>query len=243
MKIALVSDIHGNALALQTVLADIDQRNVDRIICLGDVAATGPQPRESVAILQERQIPVVMGNTDAWLIDPQPRVDPTDFLRFVEEVDLWCAEQLGEDGVAFLQTFQPRIEVELDAEMDLICFHGSPNSYHDMMIATTPDEELSNFLAGFERMIMAGGHTHQQLLRRYRDIVLINPGSVGLGYERDRISGEAQNVGWAEYALIELVEGELSIDLRRVPLDVQAIVDSALASGMPCVDRWTAGWL
>ena len=243
MKIALISDIHGNAISLQAAVSDIDQHNVDRIICLGDIAATGPQPRQCVEILQEHRIPVVLGNADAWMIDPKLSESPTDFIRFVEEVDLWCIDEIGAEGVAFLQTFQPRIKHQFDERMELLCFHGSPHSYNDVLTATTPDEELAPFLTGFETAIMAGGHTHQQLLRRYRDIILLNPGSVGLGYERNRTTDEAHNVGWAEYALLEYAAGQLSIDLRRVPVDVQAIVDSAFASGMPHAEEWTSHWV
>ena len=68
MRIGLIADIHGNKLALDTVLAQLDHRAVDSIVCLGDVAMLGPQPAESIATLQALQIPVVMGNTDAWFL-------------------------------------------------------------------------------------------------------------------------------------------------------------------------------
>ncbi|MCB0291188.1 MAG: metallophosphoesterase, partial [Calditrichaeota bacterium] len=68
MKIALISDIHGNLTALEAVLADIRRRGADRIICLGDLATLGPQPREVIARLRELDCPGIMGNHDAALL-------------------------------------------------------------------------------------------------------------------------------------------------------------------------------
>lgn len=68
MKIAIISDIHGNCVALDTVLNDINGMEVDRIVCLGDAVQGGPQPAEVVTRLRELDCPVVMGNADDWLI-------------------------------------------------------------------------------------------------------------------------------------------------------------------------------
>lgn len=70
MKVALISDIHGNAVALEAALAAIEEEGVDRVVCLGDVAATGAQPRQVIRRLRELGCPVVMGNTDAQFLSP-----------------------------------------------------------------------------------------------------------------------------------------------------------------------------
>jgi len=244
MKIALISDIHGNLHALERVLNALDRDPPDQIICLGDVAATGPQPDQCVARLRERNIACIVGNADAWLLDPQPSENASNFTRFVEEIDLWCTAQFAAEDVAYLRAAQPTIEVTLPGHKPLLCYHGSPQSFHDGIVATTPDEEVAQRIDGYNAQFFAGGHTHQQLLRRYRDAIILNPGSVGLSYELDRQSGEASNVGWAEYAILEADKtGSLQIDLRRLPLDVKAIVQSAYESGMPRAAEWAEHWL
>jgi predicted phosphodiesterase len=70
MRIAIISDIHGNMVALDAALADIESEHVDQIVCLGDVAEFGPHPREVLARLRALGCPVIMGNTDERLIDP-----------------------------------------------------------------------------------------------------------------------------------------------------------------------------
>lgn len=244
MKIALISDIHGNLHALEQVLDALNREAPDQIICLGDVAATGPQPSQCVSRLRQRQIPCIIGNADAWLLDPKPSADADGFTRFVEEIDLWCADQFTPEDVAYLRAAKPTIQVALPGHKMLLCFHGSPHSFHDILTATTPDEEVAHFLSGFDAHIFAGGHTHQQLFRRYRDTIILNPGSVGLGYEQNRQNGEAHNVGWAEYALIEANDaGRLQIDLRRLPVHVEVIVQNAHESGMPRAAEWATHWM
>jgi len=70
MRIALIADIHGNLVALETVLHELAQESIDQILCLGDVGALGPQPHEVIDRLRQLQCTVVLGNTDAWLLAP-----------------------------------------------------------------------------------------------------------------------------------------------------------------------------
>src|SRR5271165_3536837 len=102
MKVALISDIHGNLLALEKVLRHLDAEGTDEIICLGDVAATGPNPHEVLGLLRARKIPCVMGNTDEWLLNPVPRKPGGKELKIIEHVDLWCSKQLTRTDRAFL---------------------------------------------------------------------------------------------------------------------------------------------
>jgi putative phosphoesterase len=239
MRIAVISDIHANVLALQAVLDNIEQERADRIICLGDVAVTGHQPREAMRLLRSLGCPVVMGNCDEWLLDPKPFEDGGngENARRIYDIDQWCLEQLAPDDLDFVRTFRPTVEVLLDDGATLLCFHGSPQSNTEIIVATTPDEELEQMLDGAHATIMAGGHTHQPMLRRFRETTIINPGSVGLPYIR-LASGAVTNPPWAEYAIISYQNGALGIDLRRVPIDRGAIVKSALESGMPHAQWW-----
>jgi len=68
MRVAVISDIHGNLVALKAAVSDIETRKVSRIVCLGDVVATGPQPTEVIEFLQRLACPYVMGNTDETLM-------------------------------------------------------------------------------------------------------------------------------------------------------------------------------
>ena len=242
MRIAIISDIHGNAVALDAVLSELNRVHVDRIVCLGDVAATGPQPHEAVERLKVLNGPVVMGNADAWLLNPMLGAATDDITRRIEEIDLWCAGQLSAADLDYLRTFRPTVEMPLDSGATLLCFHGSPQSNTHVIVSTTPEDDLERMLSGFSASVMAGGHTHTPMLRRYQDVTVINPGSVGLAFERARHTDRERNPPWAEYALVNWENGYLSIELRRVPLDVAAVIRAALDSGMPHAEWWGGDW-
>lgn len=133
---------------------------------------------------------------------------------------------------------KPTVTVAVDKEMKLFCFHGSPKSDTDVILSTTPDETLETMLSGFGANVMAGGHTHTQMVRRYRDILIINPGSVGLSHRRMGKAEHLQNSPWAEYALMTYEEGQLGIALKRLSIDTHAATQAALQSQMPYAARW-----
>jgi len=242
MRVALISDIHGNCVALEAVLADIERAGVDQVVCLGDVAATGPQPHAVIERLRATGCPVVMGNADVWLLNPQLSETEDEATRQIEEIDLWCAAQLSENDLAYIRAFQSTVGVSLDHSTKLLCFHGSPRSNTEVIEATTSEDVLAEMFSGYYALVMAGGHTHVQMLRRYGEAFVLNPGSIGLPFERKRLSEDVYNPPWAEYALVGWESASLSIQLKRVPLDITAVTRAALESGMPHAEVWVKDW-
>lgn len=229
MRVALISDLHGNLTALETVLDELARERPDRVLCLGDVAATGPQPRETVERLREIGCPVVMGNADDELLRPIPDAEDEEGRRFVE-IDRWCAEQLALEHLGYLRGFRPTVELSLGSGRTLLGFHGSPRSFDDAVVATTPEGELARMLSGHEAAVMAGGHTHEQFVRRHGKTTVLNPGSVGL------------NPPVAEYALVDLEGGRLAVELHRLTLGAAKVRREALDSGMPHAGWWASLW-
>jgi predicted phosphodiesterase len=238
LRLAVISDIHGNAVALEAVLAAIKAEGIEHIVCLGDVAATGPQPREVIERLKPLGCPVVMGNTDAWLLSPVVKEKSDEFSRYVQDIELWCAQQLSDDDKAYLRTFQPTITYALDGNKSLLGYHGSPRSFSEQILPTTSQEDLDQAFAGFHASVVAGGHTHLQMFRRYRDMLIINPGSVGLAFDPVYPLEAARNPSWGEYAVINVDGDTLSVELRRTPFDVKAFIQAIQASAVP-----HAAWL
>jgi predicted phosphodiesterase len=240
MRIALISDIHANWVSLEVVLADIDREQVDRIVCLGDVAALGPQPREVLARLEALDCACVMGNHDFHLLN----LDAEDeYAHGITELTVWCADQLSEAGFEYLRSFQPTLRVPLDARTTLLCFHGSPRSDQDFIFATTPAGELDEMLAGHTATVLAGGHTHVQMSRQHKGAMIVNPGSVGWPVEEMPFEPPPRFLPWAEYAIVNWTEGVLGIELRRVPIDLDAVKQAALTSAYPGADYWQKCWI
>jgi len=243
-RVALISDIHGNAVALEAVLTDIGRQHVDEIVCLGDVAAGGPQPREALERLRTLRCAVVRGNADDWLLGEMPAEEDEDGHRLRAIVE-WARGQLRDADVAYLESFPPTIELDLAKSRRMLCFHGSPQANSDRLLATTPEEELVRLFAGATADVLAGGHTHLQFERRLGGSPLVNPGSVGLPLHAD---SDARSLPartprlprFAEYALVEADEA-IGVELRRVPIDVAALERVGLRSSMPYPDWWAAG--
>lgn len=243
MRVAILSDTHGNLVALEAALADLGGQSVDSIVCLGDVAATGPQPRETLRRVRALGCPMVMGNCDQHLLDvradPPPSSEPPDLIG---AVDSWCATELSDEDEAFIRSFQPTVSIELAPGRALLCYHGSPRSFNDLVQPFTPDDELAGFFAGHEVAIGAGGHTHNQMLRRFGAMLLLNPGSIGLPLDRFPPDDKVRNPAWAEYALVTSEGAHLGIELCRVPYELAALERAVRASGMPHADEYLADW-
>jgi predicted phosphodiesterase len=209
VPLALVSDIHGNDAALAAVVAELERLGIERVVCLGDVAQDGPQPAEVLDRLTALGWPVILGNADAFLLEV-----PTDSPEPLTEAQLerrdWTLTQLSPAHLDQIRAFLPTLDVEVDG-VTLRAFHGSPRSYDDVVLPDTPDAQAERLLGGSGVDLLAGGHTHLQWTRYVDGALYVNPGSVGLAY--DRFDDEAVPTTIAEYAI---VTGG-SVEFRRTP--------------------------
>jgi len=236
MRIAVISDIHGNDLAFEAVDTDIKVQNVDQIVCLGDAIQGGPQPAEVVHRLRKMNCPVVMGNADAWLISGEETGDEgilPERLRKMGEIRLWSLSQLTEDEIDFISNFQPTVTLHLEDGLDLLCFHGSPASFDDIILPAAPEEEFKKFLGPYRGQILTGGHTHAQQIRRLGEHFFFNPGSVGFAYSHNQIDDQFHADPWAEYAILTAEKGKVSVEFRRIPFDTRELIRIFRESGRP----------
>ena len=159
-----------------------------------------------------------MGNHDEFLIDPALIDAYTEQTPVIEAVE-WCRGELGREDLDFVRGFERTRRIRLDDRSTLLVFHGSPRSHMDDILATTGADELDELLADHVATVMAGGHTHVQMLRQHRGTLLVNPGSVGLPF-KEYMAGRAPTLlAHAEYAIVEAAGGRVSVSLHRVPLD------------------------
>ncbi len=232
MRLALISDIHGNQTALAAVLSDIEKAGADQVVCLGDVATLGPHPQEAINLLRERHIDCILGNHDAFLTEPSLITTYTDQPLIVQSVD-WCRSQLDQEDLAFLASFPLTISMSVADGCEVLLFHGSPRSHMEDLLATTPPERLDELLAGHAAAVMACGHTHIQMLRQHKGRLLLNPGSVGCPFKEYVAGKKPRILAHAEYAILEVHRGAVQASLRRVPLDKKALYEEVELSDMP----------
>jgi putative phosphoesterase len=241
MQIAVLSDIHGNNVAFESVLADIQRQTIDQIVCLGDAIQGGPQPKQTVDNLRTLDCPVVMGNADAWLLSGIETADegiPPERKKKMEEIRLWSLSQLNEDDREFIADFQATVTIQLEQSLNLLCFHGSPKSFDDVILPAAPQEDIEKILGAHARQILTGGHTHAQQIRRNGELFFFNPGSVGLAYSHHQPDGQFHADNWAEYAILTSEKNrQTSLEFRRIPFDVNELIHVYRESGRPYTDE------
>lgn len=239
-RIALIADIHGNAVALRRALEEIGRLGAERIVCLGDVAAGGPQAREVVQELRAREIASVMGNADDEILNPTDPSQVEGDLVKILEICSWNATQLGEDDLAYMAGFAPTLTLEEGGEVLALCAHGSPRSFDEIVHAASSAEELDAAMAGVDAPLVVVAHTHFPFMRRHRGLLIVNPGSVGRAYDPAPPADDIRFVPYAEFGILERDGDRFSWHFHRVPFDVEDLLDAVRTSGMPHAE-WLAG--
>jgi predicted phosphodiesterase len=217
VRVALLSDMHGNAVAFRAALADLEERGKpDLIVALGDVAQGGPQPSECLELLQELGCPCVYGNSDEFLVTLDLGAEEAPHVERLMTTAEWSREQLGDEGLDFLRGFEPTVEVGR-----VLCCHATPTSNEDVVL---PDNEG---IPPVDADAVAAGHVHQQWLRRFDRTLWFCVGAIGVGR-------------WCEYALVD--DETLAVEFRRIPFDLDALIAVARAKDFPFFDRWVESW-
>lgn len=245
MRLAVLSDIHGNATALEAVLADLESLGgFDLLWCLGDLAAFGARPAECVARVRglieqhgKEKVQVIGGNTDRYLVTGErmptsPAKDEAGFSRransFAERdaVLNWNLSQLTWEDYEFLKNILGReLWHEVPGYGAILGVHAVPGADEpNSLRPDSPDEEALDALLDREGRLALAGHTHLRMDRQVGGWRVVNPGSVGLSLS---------TTGKAEWAMLTFAAGDVQVDLRAVPYDVEAAIADAAAAGYP----------
>jgi len=237
VRVALISDQHANDVAFRVALEDVERVGVEEVVCFGDVAQGGSQPAETLDRLATLGCDTVLGNADALLLEV-PADSPEPVTERHLEVREWTLAQLNSAHIEQIRSFAPVVRRELEG-VSLLLFHGSPRSYDDVLLPELDSEALEPFL-GHDAALLAGGHTHLQWTRRVDDALYLNPGSVGISY--DRFEDPPVLRPLAEWALVTVADGNVGVEFRQVPYPVEEVQAAAKQSGRPHADEWAAQW-
>lgn len=182
MKIAVISDIHGNMEALNSVLDDIEGNKCDRIFCLGDYAMAGPEPAKAVEKVRElKNAVLIQGNTD-WMIANYTE----DIYNSIKEAAPVMAEALKNDfeilsneQKEFLKNLPEKMSLDVEG-VKILLVHGSPRKNNENIFPDTPLKEVEKMLEGVNADVVLCGHTHMPCgFQTTNKITVVNDGSVG----------------------------------------------------------------
>ncbi len=228
MRIAIISDIHGNRTALEAVLADLGHTAPDLIFHGGDLADGGASPVEIVDRILDLGWPGVVGNSDEMLFRPESLEEfasqsqaPPAIWNAVREMAAATREALGEERIAWLSDL-PRVQTE--GPMALV--HASPGSCWRAPGPEATDAELEAVYAPLGQPVAIYGHIHRSYIRNLPAMTVANTGSVSLSYDGDRR---------AAYLLLD----DSTPTIRRVEYDVDRELKALGGCGFPHAD-WVA---
>ncbi len=255
MRLALLSDIHGNLAAFEAVLADLEaQGGADNIWFLGDHAAFGPRPAECVQRVKamidavkddeakKHTVRAIRGNTDRWLVYGQrPKATAAkdaealpalhDSLRDMSRRLEWCLDQLSFDEYDFLHKLSGEVDTNVEGYGWVIGYHAVPGDDESTaLLPDSSDEEAADALLDREGRLGVGGHTHRQMDRIVNAWRVINVGSIGFPFD---------NPGKAQYGIFTFENGDVQVDLRNIDYDFESVIADSEARGNPATEWLT----
>lgn len=243
MRLAALSDIHGNLLALEAVLADIRaQGTPDRYWILGDLAAFCPWPADTLARL--RALPnadFLCGNTDRYLVTGRRPAAPVESrgdwermpetLRVRDTTFQWAVQHLSYRDYEFLRDLPAELTREVPDYGPILAVHATPEDDETNVHPDTPQDELRAYVSQISARLLLYGHTHRVMDRPVRGVRLVNGGSVGIPLDGDPRPA---------YALLDFADGDCQVTVHRVDYDreqVLAEMERLDHPGLPWIGR------
>ena len=213
MKIAVLSDIHANLTALNTVLKNIENENCDKIVCLGDIVLAGPQPKETLDFVREQKNWIIIqGNTDKLIADYGEEV--LDMMKanfpIMANAIVDDVAQLTDEDKEYLRNLPPSLLLEFDG-VDTLLVHGSPRENNENIMPNMPIEQVEEILADTDANLILCGHTHIPCgYQTNKKQTVVNVGSVGRPMTQNPV---------ACYAIVNFDNGNFEIKHKFVSYD------------------------
>lgn len=226
MRIAIISDIHGNQIAFEAVLRDLeDQPPCDQLVIAGDLCLNGSRPREVLRIIRELHCPVVQGNGDIKVAFQAPEKGEKK-----HSMAAWVREQIGQEGIDYLARLPFSYRVINPERRDLLIVHANPLTIDDALFPNADDATLEGFLGELDEQIgaLAFGHLHIAYTRYWRGLLLADVASCGVPRDEDLR---------AAYGILTWQDGRWEAEIRRVPYDVEEVVAQMRTCGMPNAEK------
>ncbi len=221
MRIALLSDIHGNLLALDACLRDLEsQGGADAIVVAGDLCLDGPKPKKVLQRLEEIGATCIRGNTDRYLSDDGAGED----FKGAEAAQIaWTQCEIGERWLSWLKALPFALRLGED-DNQLLVVHANPKTDDEHIWPDAEEEDLQRLIGEESAMAIAFGHLHIPFARMWHGKLLVNVSSAGLPKDGDPRAG---------YAILTERGGGWEVKHRRVAFDVKKVATQLADCGIP----------
>ena len=229
VRVAILSDVHGNLEALNAVRAALNKERPDHVVIAGDHALNGPDPAGVVDALREMEASgatIVQGNTDVAVADFDYTAANPSFIDGVPELFRvaaeWAHDALGDERVAWLRRLPSERRLMLDDTMLLAC-HASPGSQTQGFDQELDPSVTYERLSRTDARLIACGHTHLPEIRDLGWKMIVNDGSAGYVFDGDPT---------ASWAMIEVNGEDVTAEIRRTEFDTMAVANAISARGL-----------
>ena len=231
MKIAIISDIHGNLIALERVLKDIKEKGIEQIYCLGDLVDYAPWDNEVIACIRDENIPCIMGNHDERIAFNQA---VTSFDYLTQEENNWRAQAVAyakrtitDDNKRWLSELPFHFELTYRLSgvyRRVLLLHATPDSNKAYIYEKDYKSDLIAYLdeRGADAIVM--GHTHLPYVQQVSGKLIVNSGAVGRSREEDRT---------ASYVILEISDTGILAEIRRLNYPIEKVVEAIYNSEIP----------
>jgi predicted phosphodiesterase len=224
LRIAILSDIHGNAHALDRCLDDLASRGgADVVVAAGDLCLDGPKPKQVLKKLHAIGAQCLRGNTDRMVGETDLTELDEDDARGVQ----WVREKIGEAWTTWLAGLPSSLEFGEGEDGLLVC-HANPKSDDEHVWPDAYDDTLERLFEGVVQRTVAFGHLHLPYVRTWRGRTLVNVASAGLPKDGDAA---------AHYAILTWRSGGWEVQSRRVAFDVDKVARQLKRSGIPDLEQ------
>lgn len=224
MRLAFISDIHGNATALDAVLTDINKKEVDKVFVLGDLCFRGPEPKQSLELVRALNSDVIKGNADEWVVRGIKDGEvPENALEMMSKERDWTFSHLDEDSIDYLKNLPTELKLEY-GKVKIHAYHATPHSLFDVVTPYESDQLIAEKMMGSKADIYIYAHIHKPYIRYINGKCIINIGSVGLPFD---------GLAKSSYALLEIQEESFQTSIVRVAYDVNKVIKQFIESDYP----------
>jgi putative phosphoesterase len=227
MRVAVITDIHANLAALESVLERIERESVDQIYCGGDLVGYGPHPNEVCALIEELRIPTIYGNYDYGIARDLEDCGCAYVNRHDREIGQqsvdWTLANTDQRSKDFMRGLPFDLRFELGTKRVRLV-HGSPRKVNEYLFEDKPARTFERIAAEADCDLLVFGHTHKPWVHEYGGILFVNCGSVGKPKDGDPRAG---------FALLSADGAEIDVTIPRVEYPATDVADEVKAAGLP----------
>lgn len=230
MKVAVLSDIHGNGIALRHVISDMDKQNINKSIILGDVVMKGPMPMEVMAELETLDVLAwIKGNTDEWFNEIDDAFVPeTDREKELYNYYKYAKGNMSKESIEFINDLPVEYSLNYNG-VKILCVHGTPKSIVEAIDGSVPIDEVKNIIKDVKEEVILCGHSHCSYIGEVEGKKIFNSGSIGNSLDKDNS---------ASYGILDFSHGDIKLINRRVTYPINEILEIAEKNNFPYLKQY-----